>query len=82
MELRISKEELISTRRIGDNVNYKYDLPPDKKNKMHDDRAYTMVMLAWHLKNLKREGIVNKKVTTTDWSKAPTFVSSVSFNSI
>lgn len=77
-----AKEELIATRRIGDNVNYKYDLPPDKKNKMHDDRAYTMIMLAWHLKNLKREGIVNKKITTTDWSKAPTFVSSINFNSI
>jgi hypothetical protein len=49
---------------------------------MHDDRAYTFIMLAWHLKNLRREGIVNKKVASTDWSTAPTFVSSINFNSI
>ena len=77
-----AKEELIATRRMGDNINYKYDLPPDKKSKMHDDRAYTFCMLAWHLKNLRREGIVNKKAVSTDWSKAPTFVSSINFNSI
>ena len=35
----LAKEELIAVRRQGDDINYKYDLPPDKKSKMHDDRA-------------------------------------------
>lgn len=76
-QIDVAKEELIATRRIGDDVNYKYDLSPDKKNKMHDDRCYTLVMLAWHLKNLRRDGIVNKKVEAVDWSTVPMFVSSV-----
>jgi hypothetical protein len=81
-QIDLAKEELIAIRRQGDDINYKYELPPDKKSKMHDDRAYTFIMLAWHLKNLRREGIVNKKVASTDWSTAPTFVSSINFNSI
>lgn len=64
-QIDIAKEELIATRRIGDDVNYKYDLSPDKKNKMHDDRGYTFVMLAWHLKNLRRDNIINKKVSSS-----------------
>ena len=58
----LAKEELIAVRRQGDDINYKYDLPPDKKSKMHDDRAYTMVMLAWHLKILRRGNITNKQI--------------------
>jgi hypothetical protein len=58
----LAKEELIAVRRQGDDINYKYDLPPDKKNKMHDDRAYTMVMLAWYLKILRRGNITNKEL--------------------
>jgi len=75
-QIDIAKEELIATRRLGDNTNYKYDLSPDKKNKMHDDRAYTMVMLAWHLKKLRRENITNKQVEDGDWNDAPSFVTS------
>ncbi len=79
-QIDIAKEELIATRRLGDNINYKYDLPPDKKNKMHDDRSYTFAMLAWHLKNLRREGIISKKSDIVDWATAPTFVSSINMN--
>jgi hypothetical protein len=78
-QIDLAKEELIATRRLGDNINYKYDLPPDKKSKMHDDRAYTIVMLAWHLKNLRRENIINKQIDDGDWSDAPSFVTSYSF---
>jgi hypothetical protein len=78
-QIDLAKEELIATRRLGDNINYKYDLPPDKKSKMHADRAYTIVMLAWHLKNLRRETIINKQIDDGDWSDAPSFVTSYSF---
>ena len=43
------------------NKSYYYDLPKDKKNKMHDDRAYTMAMLGWYLKELRRENITKKE---------------------
>lgn len=59
----IAKEELVNTYRFETSpTQYKYDLPNDKKSTMHDDRSYTFAMLSWHLKNLRREGIVNKKV--------------------
>ena len=36
----IAKEELVQTYRFDStNGGYRYDLPPDKKNKMHDDRS-------------------------------------------
>lgn len=61
-QIDIAKEELVSTYRIETSpTQYKYDLPSDKKSKMHDDRAYTMALLSFHLKNLRRENIVNKK---------------------
>lgn len=63
----IAKEELIATKRFGGDggSNHKYDLSPEKKNKIHDDRAYSICMLAWHLKNLRRENITNKKHKST-----------------
>ena len=36
-------------------------------------------MLAWHLKNLRRENITNKKVEEESWDNAPSFVTSVNF---
>ena len=44
-QIDLMKEELIAQRKIGDNVNYKYDLPPDKKSKMHDDRALKLGLI-------------------------------------
>lgn len=79
-QIDIAKEELISNRRMGNDANYRYDLPPDKKSKIHDDRAYTFVMLAWHLKNLRREGITKKQSDTIDWENAPMFVDSIDMN--
>lgn len=55
-----AKEEMVATRRIGDSVNYKYDLPPDKKSSMHDDRCYVIAMLAWHLMKLRHGEIIEK----------------------
>lgn len=79
MQIDLAKEELISTYRIGNDMSYKYDLPADKKNRMHDDRAYTFAMLAWHLKNLRRGTILQEKEDTTDWDSMPMFVSNVNF---
>lgn len=67
----LAKEEMIQTYRFdSSNGGYRYDLPSDKKSIMHDDRAYTISMLSWHLKNLRRENITNKKrERNTDLSK-------------
>ncbi|WP_206530459.1 hypothetical protein [Clostridium perfringens] len=58
----LAKEELVQIYRFeSSNKSYYYDLPKDKKNKMHDDRAYTMAMLGWYLKELRRENITKKE---------------------
>ena len=66
----IAKEELVSIYAFkGTNGNVRYDLPPDKQSKIGDDRAYTIAMLAWYLKQLRREGLVTKKKPKGDISK-------------
>lgn len=67
----IAKEELIATMKYGGDSGqtYRYGLSPEKKNKIHDDRAYVLVMLAWHLKNLRRENIINKNIDTYEDSQ-------------
>lgn len=59
----IAKEELVQIYRFDSTGSgYRYDLPQDKKNTMHDDRAYVFCMLAWYLKELRRERITKKKI--------------------
>ena len=67
----IAKEEMIATMRFGGTggTPHKYDLAPEKKNKMHDDRCYAIAMLCWHLKNLRRESITNRPAEQVDISK-------------
>jgi hypothetical protein len=50
----------------------RFDLAPDKANKMHDDRAYTIAMLGWYLKELRREHITKRKKPKQSLSKVCT----------
>lgn len=78
------KEQLVQIYRFdnAERTSHKYALSPDKQNTMHDDLAYCSAMMGWYLKNLRRDGILNKQAPQVDWSKAPTFVSSINFNSV
>lgn len=76
----IAKEELVSIYAFkSTNGSVRYDLPPDKLNKIGDDRAYTIAMLAWYLRNLRRESITKKTTEKVDWASAPSFISAVNF---
>ncbi|PYE51630.1 hypothetical protein DFQ00_102425 [Paenibacillus barcinonensis] len=76
----IAKEELVSIYSFkSTNGSVRYDLPPDKLNKIGDDRAYTIAMLAWYLRNLRRESITKKTTEKVDWANAPSFISAVNF---
>ena len=75
VNIDIAKEELVSIYEFKSGSNVRYDLAPDKKNKMHDDRAYTIAMLAWYLQELRRENTV-KKDTKPDLDKYKFFMSS------
>lgn len=58
----LAKEEVVNIYRYDNpSGGYRYALSPDKETKMHDDRAYCLAMLAWHLQQLRRENIINKK---------------------
>jgi hypothetical protein len=68
--LDIAKEELVNIYAFkSTNGNIRYDLPPDKQNKIGDDRAYTIAMLAWYLQQLRREKITKKQSTKVDISQ-------------
>lgn len=56
-----------------------YELAKDKKNTMHDDRAYTTAMAAFALAMLRRTDLVNEPKRDYDYSKAPSCVSAISF---
>lgn len=67
VNIDLTKEELVNIYEFkGTNGNVRYDLAPDKANKMHDDRAYTVAMLAWYLQQLRRENITNKEESNVE----------------
>lgn len=54
------KEELVNIVRIKrESGSDSFELSPEKKNKLHDDRAYTMAMFAYALQQECRKKIVN-----------------------
>jgi hypothetical protein len=62
INIDIAKEELVSIYEFkSSNGNKRYDLPPEKMSKVHDDRAYTIAMLAWYLQQVRRQNITRKQ---------------------
>ncbi len=58
----LAKEELVNIFRYDNKSgSVQYDLAPDKKSKMQDDRAYCLSMLGWYLQQLRRQNIINKQ---------------------
>lgn len=61
------KEELVNMIRIKrESGKDSFELCPEKKNKLHDDRAYTMCMAAYALQCERRKYITNRKRPDTD----------------
>ncbi|WP_256715855.1 terminase [Paenibacillus odorifer] len=61
----LAKEEIVNIYRYDNpNGGRRYALSPEKEAKMHDDRAYCLAMLAWHLQQLRRENITKRKKST------------------
>lgn len=68
IQIDLLKEEIVSIYRFESaNGGCRYDLSPDKQNKMNDDRVYALAMLAWHLQELRRKHITGKSKSTIDW---------------
>lgn len=61
VNIDLAKEELVNIYEFTSGTNIRYDLAPHQKNKMHDDRAYTIAMLAWYLQELRRKETVKQE---------------------
>ena len=56
------KNEIVNIYRFEQsNGKDRFDLAPDKANKLNDDRAYCFAMLGYQLSLLHRDGVLNKK---------------------
>jgi len=54
VQIDLMKEEAVSIVRSKTPAgNITYGLPPEKKNKMHDDRVYVLAMFCWWVKQLQ-----------------------------
>ena len=60
------KEELVNiVRKKRDGGKDAFDLTPEKANKLHDDRAYTLCMAGYALSEERRKNITQRKRTST-----------------
>lgn len=58
------KEELVNIIRIKrQNGNDSFELVPEKRNKLHDDRAYTYALFCYALQEERRERMMRKRKT-------------------
>lgn len=61
VNIDLAKEELFNIYEFTSGSTVRYDLAPHQKNKMHDDRAYTVAMLAWYLQEIRRKDVVKQE---------------------
>lgn len=80
MNIDLMKNEITSIYKFEnlEKTSKTYSLPKDKEGKMHDDRFYTIIMLAHYLYEKRRGTIINKP-QDKDYSQAPSCVSSVDY---
>lgn len=61
VNIDILKEELVNMiRKKRDSGKDSFELTPEKANKMHDDRAYTMALFSWALMNERRKHLIER----------------------
>lgn len=68
-QIDAAKTELVNIYRFKRDGKDRFDLAPEKANKLNDDRAYVLALLSWKLAQLNRARIVNRKTPKTDWKK-------------
>lgn len=61
------------------NGGVQYELAREKRNTMHDDRAYTTAMAAYALAKLRRTDLIAKPKVKRDISSLPSCVSAIDF---
>ena len=70
LEIDLMKEEAMSIQKFKTQAgNILYKLPPNKERKMHDDRAYCLAMMGWHLSEIIRKERTDIPVPKTDYTE-------------
>ena len=60
------KEEVVNmVRKKRDSGKDSFELTPEKANKMHDDRSYTLSLISYGLMRERRKAITQKKKHTS-----------------
>lgn len=61
-QIDLMKTELVNIYRFKQSSgNDRFDLAPDKANKLHDDRAYVCAMAGFFLQQLRRKPLITRK---------------------
>lgn len=62
------KEELVNmVRKKRDSGKDSFELTPEKANILHDDRCYTLAMLAYGLMQERRKNVLSRPVNNDNW---------------
>ena len=68
-QIDLAKNELVNIYRYKQsNGRDRFDLCQEKKNKLNDDKAYVIALLAYDLAQLRREHIVKKQKPKQDYT--------------
>lgn len=80
VNIDLMKNEITSMQKTTnpENTTVTYALPPDRIHKMHDDRAYTLVLLAHRLYELRRKDKVRQSAVET-MTTPPICISNIDF---
>jgi hypothetical protein len=75
INIDLMKTEITSIHKstISENTSVTYALSKEKENKMHDDRFYTIIMLAHRLYELRRGQTVNLNSSEYDFDFSDTY---------
>ena len=80
MQIELLKTELITMCKYTNGQVVTYNFPPDKRNKMHDDRIYAFGLLCWKLAQLRRGQTLTAEKREIDVDSMPLLVSELEFN--
>ena len=69
-QIDAAKTELVNIYRFKQSSGKdRFDLAPEKANRLHDDRAYVLALLSYQLSLLRRSNIINRQKPKQDLSK-------------
>lgn len=69
LEIDLMKEEVMAIQKTKTQAgNILFKLPPNKERKMHDDRAYCLAMLGWHLSEKRRAELTSIEIPKVDYT--------------